>query len=197
MILNNLDLNQDTVRQRRNLVVTSLLLIFVGLGEVEFGEVVSFLGATLQINNPEIIVNGLLAFNAYFLWRFYQYFSTDKAYSVLLSQYREYMDRYTSLKIVKMACKALSVQSLIGGYSYQNLKRVKGFEYTLHVTESQEYDSASGTNVENTVPVKISLISVEVHRLFSRIGFIFRSRLLTDYFVPYILVVFSVFVQFT
>mgnify|MGYP001049724314 CR=1 FL=1 len=44
-------------------------------------------------------------FEVYFLWRFHQYFSTDKAYGSITSQFGDYLERYTSVNIVQLICK--------------------------------------------------------------------------------------------
>ena len=181
-----LDLSQDTIRQRRNLLVTSLLLIFTELADVSFGNAVSFLGATLNVGKPERIHQGLLIIQLYFLWRFYQYFSTDKAYGALRNQHREYMKNYTTIKIVKLICKPRQLSGLRGEYSYEKLSRKGLFTYSIEAAESkgEEFNA------------EISAIKLEASRLLARFGFVFRARILTDYFVPYLVVVYATFLQF-
>jgi len=191
-----LDLSQDTIRQRRNLVVTSVLLIFIKLADVHFGNRVNFLGATLSIGKPELIHQGILMFLLYFLWRFYQYFSTDKAYGELLNQYREYMKRRTTKIIVKLICKPRQLKSLSGEYLYKNLDRKGLFKYKVEASSSEGFDPTQGKVIENKFVAEISAISLEISRLIALLGFVFRARILTDYFVPYLLVVYAIFLQF-
>ena len=191
-----LDLSQDTIRQRRNLVVTSVLLIFIKLADVSFGNSVNFLGATLSIGKPELIHQGILIFLLYFLWRFYQYFSTDKAYGTLINQYREYMKNHTTTKIVQLICKPKHLKGLSGEYLYKNLERKGLFKYTVDASSSEGYDPTQGKVLENKFVAEISAISLEMSRLVTAIGFTFRARILTDYFVPYMLVAYAIFLQF-
>lgn len=191
-----LDLSQDTIRQRRNLVVTSVLLIFIKLADVSFGNSVNFLGAKLSIGKPEIIHQGILIFLLYFLWRFYQYFSTDKAYRALLNQYREYMKNHTTIKIVQLICKPRSLKGLSGEYLYKNIERKSLFKYTVDASSSESYDPIHGKVIENKFVAEISAISLEISRLVATLGFAFRARILTDYFVPYLLVAYATFLQF-
>lgn len=191
-----LDLSQDTIRQRRNMVVTSVLVIFIKLAGVTFGDKVNFLGATLSIENPEVIYKGILIFLAYFVWRFYQYFSTDNAYAALCSQFHEHMKIRTSLEIVKLICRPRNIQGLSGEYLYKNLKSNSLLSYTVEATVSGGYDAAKGAPVENKFSANISIIRLETHRLMSVMAFVFRGRILTDYFVPYLVLVCALLLLF-
>lgn len=191
-----LDLSQDTLRQRRNMVITSVFVIFIKLADVTFGNKVNFLGATLSIGNPEIIYKGILVFLAYFVWRFYQYFSTDKAYAALCSQYREHMNTRTSIKIVQLICKPRNLQGLTGEYLYNNLVRTSLLSYSVEATVSERYDPAKGSEVDTKLSANIPVVKIEAYRLLSVIVFIFRGRILTDYFVPYLVLAYAVLLQF-
>jgi len=142
--LSTIDLSQDTLRQRRNLIVTSVLLIFISLAGVDFGETLNFLGATLIIGEPEKIHTGLLIFLGYFLWRFYQYFTTDKAYYELCNQFKNHMSRASSLQIVQAICKSKGINSLNGEYTYNNLKREGFFVYRIEAKNSADFDPVLG-----------------------------------------------------
>ena len=190
-----LDLSQDTIRQRRNLIVTSVLLVFISIADVSFGDTVNFLGATLTIGKPEKIHQGLIIFLLYFLWRFYQYFSTDKAYNELCDQFKNNMERATELKIVQAICKPRGSAGLNGKHLYKNLKQEGFFTYCIEAKEPKGYDPVKGKNEETTFLAKISLVDLELSRLFTAFGFIFRARILTDYFAPYLLVLYAIYLQ--
>lgn len=192
--MGNLDLSQDTIRQRRNLIITSLLLIFIKIADVKFGNQVSFLGATLTIGKPSVILNCIWLFEAYFLWRFYQYFSTDKAYSSLISQFGDYLERYTLIKIVQLICKPRNLKGLVGdGHTYKSLTRKDLFTYTVEATLSIDYLPSDGIEKRQTEIVQISVIKLEFLRLLAVIGFLFKARIITDYFIPYMLVIFALY----
>ena len=64
--------NEGFVRQRRNLMVVSLVLLFSEATELKF-EKINVFGTELLVNQP-YAVNAALWFAAiYWLWRFYQY----------------------------------------------------------------------------------------------------------------------------
>ena len=58
------------IRQRRNLVLISLFIIFYKVGNLEL-TTVNFLGNQTKIGNPEVITFCLSVFFSYFLWRYY------------------------------------------------------------------------------------------------------------------------------
>lgn len=194
--MQRLDLSQDTIRQRRNLIVTTLLLIFIDVADVAFGNTVSFLGASLSIGKPEVIEPTIWVFELYFLWRFYQYFSSDKAYGSLLRHFKDYMDSHTRLHIVQLICKPRGLKGLSGKYGYENLERIGLLSYRLKVIPAGGREPASGV-VKDDFTAEISVMKLEFYRLLDIAGFLFRARLLTDYFVPYFLVIFAIFLHFS
>ncbi|GAB3316409.1 hypothetical protein GCM10027428_19000 [Haliea atlantica] len=175
-------------------MVTTILLIFIEAADVGFGDSVSFLGATLSIGNPEFIHHGVLVFQIYFLWRFYQYFSTDNAYGVLISQYKEYIESKTSIAIVRLICKPKDLKGLSGEYKFEDLKSKDFFKYHVDAAIIDNKKSYDPETIK--FEAEISKIRVLVSRFMAFVTFIFRGRILTDYFVPYLLVVISVGWQF-
>lgn len=192
--MRSLDLNQDTIRQRRNLIVTTLLLIFINVADVTFGNTVKFLGASLSIGNPDVIEPTIWVFELYFLWRFYQYFASDQAHGALTRQFKDYMDSHTQLHIVRLICKPRGLKGLSGKYSYECLERLGLFSYRVKAVPSGGDVPATGA-LKDDFTADISAIKLECYRLFDTIGFLFRARILTDYFVPYFLVIFAVYLQ--
>ena len=193
-----LDLNQDTIRQRRNLVITTIFIIFIKLANVSFGENLTFFGASLYIGKPELIYDALLIFQGYFLWRFYQYFTTDQAYRALVKQFQTHMENSTRSKLVELICEPRGLKSLSGGdYQYSNLTQKDFFTYSINASSFQRYNIATEETESDEFVAEISSIKLEAYRLAYFIGYICKARILTDYFVPYVLVAYSVFLQFS
>ena len=193
--MSSLDLSQDTLRQRRNLILISGLIIFIELGNVSFGDSVNFLGASLKINRPEIIRPVLNVVLAYYLWRFYQYFVSDNAYSHLCRQFKEYLENHTRGKIVALICRPRDLKSLAGEYKYENLEKVSLRTYSIRAVSNIEYDPKTGDAHEIAFKADISRISIQLTRLGCLASFIFRGRILTDYFVPYLLTGYAILIQ--
>ena len=70
-------MSADLLRQRRNLLVTSLALTAIELAGATLKKDVSVLGASLEFTNPERIVWGLWILWAYFLVRYWQYLNEE------------------------------------------------------------------------------------------------------------------------
>ena len=67
----------DLLRQRRNLLITSLVLIAINLAGATVKSDVSVLGASVQFANPERIVWGAWVLWAYFFIRYWQYLNEE------------------------------------------------------------------------------------------------------------------------
>lgn len=70
-------MSADLLRQRRNLLVTSLVLTAINLAGATLKKDVSVLGASLEFANPERIVWGVWVLWFYFLVRYWQYLNEE------------------------------------------------------------------------------------------------------------------------
>lgn len=86
-------------RQRRNLVVGSIVLLFVQIADVELGKQGSLFGLTLTIGRPSAIQWFLIAAVCYWAIRFYQY---RKGRAVRLQdEVREAMQSFLQRRAIK------------------------------------------------------------------------------------------------
>ena len=69
-------MNDGLIRQRRNLIVISVVLTLFDFADVTIGNV-SVLGTNLIIGNPVVMIGFLWAMWAYFLLRFLQYLADE------------------------------------------------------------------------------------------------------------------------
>lgn len=69
-------MNADLLRQRRNLIVVSMILLIFDFAHVKIGQV-SVLGTQLLIGDAEILMYTAWALWAYFLLRYYQYWNAE------------------------------------------------------------------------------------------------------------------------
>ena len=74
---NHPPMSADLLRQRRNLLVTSLTLTAIDLAGATLKKDVSVLGASLEFTNPERVVWGLWILWSYFLVRYWQYLNVE------------------------------------------------------------------------------------------------------------------------
>ena len=70
-------MSADLLRQRRNLLVTSLVLTAINLAGASLKKDVSVLGASLEFSNPERIVWGVWVLWLYFFVRYWQYLNEE------------------------------------------------------------------------------------------------------------------------
>lgn len=182
-----LELSGGTLRQRRNLILVTSALIFVNHGKVEFGTDTKIFGTSALIGNPDFILLSLFLIQAYFLWRFYQYFHLDGAYSHLKGQLNGTLKKTLDDEVLRQIFKKVpsEVTSLAGSYTYNTLGDPKSGFYELEV------ESADG-NKKYLVQLSSSVINRM--RLPAIVGFAFRGRILTDFYFPYLLVIYSVII---
>lgn len=61
---------ESFVKQRRNLLIASLLIIFQYTAQVSFEKKFSILGVGINVDNPHVISTYLVIFFIYFIWRY-------------------------------------------------------------------------------------------------------------------------------
>lgn len=192
MSKSQLELSDGTLRQRRNLLLVTMLLIFMQHGQVEFGTDVKIFGASASIGNPDFLLQFLFIIQAYFLWRFYQYFNADAAYSELRNQYRHTLTNRLDSSTLRQIFKHLPEgrSTLSGSYSYSKLESL-GSTYFQVVVEVPSADFQT-----ETFSIRVPKAPIERQRIQTLIGFLFRGRILSDFFLPYLLVGYSACVYF-
>ncbi len=186
----DLELTEGTLRQRRNLFLISILLIVIHHAEIELGEVITFQGLTLNIGNPSAITLLLQFSLAYFLWRFYQYFNSDKAYSNMLQQYRDSRNSYLNRAVHKSLFKRESIKTYRGSIEYNELNKADKKLYILTAERRNEDE-----NDFEKITVKIPSKEIEPARIKHILSFLFRGKILTDFYVPFLLASYAAYVQ--
>ncbi|MGM0564515.1 MAG: hypothetical protein ACQES2_09300 [Pseudomonadota bacterium] len=192
MSKSQLELGDGTLRQRRNLLLITSLLVFMHHGKVAFGTDVKIFGASASIGNPSFILQFLFLIQAYFLWRFYQYFNADGAYFKLKSQFHHTLTNKLDSSTLQQIFKELpaGMSSLSGSYSYNNLE---GYDSNFFQIEVEVLNSNGGFENEK-FSVRVPKAPIKRQHISALIGFIFRGRILTDFFLPYLLVAYSIIV---
>ena len=195
--MRDFELSESTIKQRRNLIANSALLILIHHAEIEFGESLKVFGTSLHVGNPDFLYTGLLLSECYFLWRFFQYFVIDKAFYQVRSEYKDHLATATRMQIIEIVRKATGATGFSGEAEYKNLDRV-GLNYELSVKESggggpQIFNPNNEHPPEKLLHVVMPVWSIELKRAVSTLGFTFRSRMVSDFFVPWL---FAVYVGF-
>lgn len=85
------------LKQRRNLLLTSLALFFLNFAGIEIPEDLSILGSKFKVNEPVIIYMSIWALLFYFLWRYILVFnllnSEEKDYGFNFFNFYRYGER--------------------------------------------------------------------------------------------------------
>ena len=186
MTESDLELADGTLRQRRNLILFTTAQVFVHLADVEFGNEINFLGSVLHIGNPGAIPLFLGLFQAYFLWRFYQYFHTDKAYGALRTQLRSEISAAREKKYTAMLMDRIPEKSIHSGSSLGN---AKPNEQGLYIAKVKV--PLNGTSQTETRKIEVPARPITMQRVYVSLLYIFRGKILSDYFLPYAWVLFS------
>lgn len=94
------DLSAGLLRQRRNLMLTSTALIFLGLAQAELHSF-QLLGLHLTFGRPEAVVMGLLLITVYFTYRYALYLRQEPGPG-LISEYYRRLNQYAKPKLIRM-----------------------------------------------------------------------------------------------
>ena len=82
------------VKQRRNLVIISLVLIFYHAADLSFDKV-NILGNTVTIGHPEVVSFCLFSFFVYFLWRYFTIFNEVNGHEETIRIIKELIENYS------------------------------------------------------------------------------------------------------
>lgn len=200
MSADDFSLGDDALKQRRNLMVTSVLLIFIHFAGVEFGGSLVVFGATLRINNPEIIKPGIVFVLLYFAWRYYQYVKADGVVDKIKKDFKE---RYNGdargffvLVMKKYGTGEAGLRDTVSKPSYSQYKRERGFRYSA----PYKIRMLSDPDSERTFYDNKRVAGIPFYSLYSRkvrffLCYAFDSRVLTDYVVPFLMFLLALCLQ--
>ncbi|HUW52385.1 MAG TPA: hypothetical protein VMV99_03045 [Rhodanobacter sp.] len=135
-------MNQDLLRQRRNLIATSAVLLVFDFAQVTITKV-SVLGTELLVGNAKILMICAWVLWAYFLLRYYQYWRAEPDQHIR-SSFKKRLDAYA-----RSYTKATAFQDAAGqGYDNYKITRtgLASWSYTIQV-----YDPVKGNMKDGPV----------------------------------------------
>jgi hypothetical protein len=188
-------MTEATTRQRRNLMLTTSALILIFHAGMVFGDELKLFGASVKILNPNMLLNFLLIVHIYFLWRFYQYFYVDKAYTALKNQYKTALNNILDRVLMAHIFKSLpkGVTTIMGGsHTYTEVSRTddRGGVYEVRVDYPGGRDDETLSDMV-VVPKKI----FRFKSLPVAIKFFFRGKIITDFYLPILLASYSLIIN--
>lgn len=187
-------MSDATIRQRRNLMLTTITLILIFHTGMAFGQKLTLFGASITISNPEMLLNFLLIGHVYFAWRFYQYFYMDGAYIALKNQFSkelsDKLDRILMNYIIKSLPKGLT--TINGGFTYEQVSRtgVSDNCYEVRVDFPQISHRENSSELVK-VPTKI----FRYKRFYIGVKFLFRGKILSDFYLPFLLAIYAIVIN--
>jgi len=176
------EMSSSLLRQRRNLIVTSLIVLFILFTEVEVSKINLF-GIEVNTPNPDSLMIVLWIIWGYFLVRFYQYSRVESA-SGIVAEFMKMVDSMGARVLVDCIIKKHPEYKLVlEDYSFFFLQRKSFLKWDLPV---MQYDSVKGEKIEvYREKVGLSLIFPPVFKAGWHV-FMHTPRV-TDYAFPYAL----------
>lgn len=182
---------ENFIRQRRNLIMISLVLLFAEMSEIEISKINVF-GNEIVLKNPETILITLWAAFFYWLVRYYQYFRdiNDKGFK---TKFHEKIEKISS----KIAFKKLMEKKKDDAYISKDGKRVRNIIPSIYKINKYKLTFIKGTveylvekNIDGFGSVDYAAIDLSLKDLFlptllSGFHVIFNTRLATEYLLPF------------
>jgi hypothetical protein len=173
--------DEGLLRQRRNLIITCVLLWVMKYGSVTFSKF-SLAGFDVEFARPEALYLSIWIAFAYFLYRYYQYFSSEGVQNLQKVFTRALEDKCAPVIRGHVKGKYEGSNDSVG-YSYAFLKR-DNWIYSGQLIIKNVNGTATAT--ENfQMPVNRWVIRKGI--AFALADTVFRNNAVTDYVLPFIL----------
>lgn len=172
------------LRQRRNLIALSSLLIVYNFADIKIKQV-GWMGTSIEVGNPAALTFIIWVVWLYFFLRYYQYWSAEKDANVAADLRELTEERVRKYLIAKYGRNKFS------GSSVSDLIRVRVFKW---VCERKEYIPAKGGYSETEYyHVPIGLLMWWSLAVFS--NYCFHKKHMSDHMLPFALAILAVIVK--
>lgn len=175
------DMTEGTLRQRRNLLITSIILIAYFYTGIELGSQLSILGATVTVGRPTALLDLIFVAHCYYWFRYYQYVHADPFYLSEKGRYKRLVYESEEHQISSAAIKAAGVSSpyppFRSDFESVDGSRLKGFVKVPVITDGQ--------SSEEKIPVEFdaSFLNKKFHWGIAFQVFV-KGKLVTDFLLP-------------
>jgi hypothetical protein len=183
-------MEEGLLRQRRNLITTCVLLWLLKYGGVTFTKF-ALAGFDVEFKNPDALISAIWIAFAYFLYRYYQYFSGE-GIEKLNRVFSEALERKCEPIITALVKNKFPTNNDAIRYSFAFLKR-DGWIYKGHALGGA-YDPTTGSSLgsehfELAIPRRQLWKGI----LSAVVDSIFRNSVVTDYLLPFALACFILY----
>lgn len=169
------------LRQRRNLMVTSLIIILLSFGGVRIEEV-GALGTKLIFQRKDALYLGIWVIYAYFFFRYYQYVREEPDLGISKAYWAK-VNALTFMRLRKAAVMQLSLEEtqLAGEFQFSGLERKSRVIRTGEVVSGRDpYGQPTYSHYEvNVLRFIPAFVWASVHVILNRSA-------ITDYVLPFV-----------
>ena len=171
------NMHEGLLRQRRNLIITSVILWFLKYGKVSLSKI-SIAGFDIAFENPNVLTLSLWLAFAYFYFRYYQYFVEE---GLIFFQ-----DKLTRAKI------ELLLPLLRDQAQAQHPTLIfdeNALRYDSYMRDNRMLRGASNNQHSSTtlVDVQVPWLKYTYRTILALLKTTFRSSAVTDYLLPFAL----------
>jgi hypothetical protein len=183
-------MGEGLLRQRRNLITTCVLLWLLKYGGVTFTKF-SLGGFDVEFGNPDALILTIWIAFAYFLYRYYQYFSSEGT-EKLQRVFEAALERQCEPIIKSLVKEKYPTNNDAILYSYAFL-RSGGWQYNGHALGGP-YEPGTGSIPGNEHFV-LGIRRRELWKgiLAAVVDTIFRNSVVTDYLLPFVFALFILY----
>lgn len=180
------DIPSGLLRQRRNLILISLTLLFIYYSGVNIQTAsLSIFGAELTLDNPKVFDDFIIIWIAwgYFIWRYTQYIRFYGVMTDIGSEYRQFIEPLHNKKFLNLLMREFP-EKFEGNPSVHPLNIrfsiFSGYRYVSAGYIDQEYSKSAYVK-------KLSITQGLLNSLEAFLKLIVSSRHVSDYWLPYII----------
>jgi hypothetical protein len=181
-------MGEGLLRQRRNLIIACALLWVMKYGGVTFSKF-SLAGFDVVFKNPNALILSIWIAFAYFLYRYYQYFS-DEGIGKLQRVFSAALEQKCEPIIGHLVKEKFPTSNDVVRYSYAFLK-INRWIYKGQAKGG--YDPTYGSAINEQFELAISRWKLWKGILPAVIDSVFRNSVVTDYLLPFALACFILY----
>ncbi len=175
-----MEMSESLLRQRRNLLLSSIVLWFMKYADVSITKA-SFSGVDFNMNNASAIFTATWIAFAYFLYRYYQYFS-DEGIARLRGAIQKALNEKCGPAIAAFIKESRNNENdtdLEPNYSL-----VKNNNWKFY-GQTQVRDEAGGHHLESFEMYVPRWVFVK-YEVVAYLDVVFRKSVVTDYLLPFV-----------
>ena len=182
-------MSEDIRRQRRSIIITSLILCLMKYGGIIIQKT-TILGSEIKFGNPEVIYLLLWIMWLYFFIRYYQYFMQEGLRKIKITL-NSLLTENCRGKIAQIVLDAhAKAQGSSQMYDYNILKKKNFFKILFSGVEAIEPDGMGG-EISKAFEMEISLWALKNEVMKSLYTAFFNQSIFTDYIFPIVFALFS------